>query len=252
MENESQLKHTLISAALSVAFVVSLALFAFPVPIFRYMVASFSMFLILATFYNVYRFQSLKRDSLWSVCLIMLFYGSFGTLFFLAPNHFLQYVFLGFSLIAVYLQQRIAVNIGENILASRVILTSAAFFLVISASANFYFKLPGIVYLAIVFIFCSGLSRAAYEYTPLPSITKFINALVVGLLTAEMFWALSFLPFHYSVLGLLGFCVFYFIWQLDYAYIFQTLTAKRVAFTSILLLTTILIVLAFTPWKIIS
>lgn len=251
MEKELSFKQNLFSGLLAVGFVVSLAVFAFPVPTFRFMLPSFLVFLFFAAIYNYYRFKKHPQATLWSVTLILLFYIAAGSVFLWAPNRVLQVAYLCLIGFLAFLQQRLVLNSGEGVVSSRVALTALLFFLSLSAGANYYFVLPDVVYMSVVFVFTFLLTRGTYEYTPLPNVSKHANALVVGLFATEFFWVLSFLPFHYSVLALMSFNCFFIIWQWDYAYIFKNLNLKKIIFSCLFLLSLTLFILAFTPWRVI-
>jgi len=83
------------------------------------------------------------------------------------------------------------------------------------------------LYLLGVFLVTLLLSRAFYEFVPQPNKTKWVAALALGLFSAEIFWAESFLPLHYSAQGLILLCLFYFCLILNYYHLFQTLTVKK-------------------------
>ncbi len=253
MENQIKpLTHNIASSVLTILFGVSLGYFAYPTPIFRYMAVSFVVFLLIALGYNAYFYGYEIRKYFWQIVLIMIGYGSLGIFFFLAPNEFLQILFFIIALPAIYFQQSLIANGSESLLSTRFILLSAPFFLAISAAANFYFKISGALYIAVVFIFCFFVTRGTYEYTPLGERAKYLNALVVSVITCQLVWALAFLPFHYSVLGLIAFFFYYFIWQLDYSSIFKTFNLKKALFTGSLLLVLVILLLLSTPWSVLS
>jgi hypothetical protein len=107
-------------------------------------------------------------------------------------------------------------------------------------------------YLLGVFAATSVISRAFYEFIPQPPKTKWIAAVALGLFCAELFWALSFLPFHYSAQAVILFCLFYFCLILNYYYLFNTLTLKKIQFHLALIVIASGLVVIATPWGVIQ
>jgi len=82
--------------------------------------------------------------------------------------------------------------------------------------------------------------------------TKWISAVCLGLALTEVFWAASFLPLHYSALGLLAFNVFYCAWTLCYYFLYNHLTVKKVQYHVVLALVFTALIMAVTPWQILQ
>lgn len=247
------LLHSFIRFIFALAFPFSVSYFAYPKPVFRYMAIAFGIYLITVAIYSYWQLKTAGNVSkLWPIIGLMLFFISWAGLFLLPPTYFLQYSVLALLVPLSYFMQRTLTNVGENILFNRVIFTSAAFFVTLTAGSTLYFSMPDVLYLAIVFIFSSSLARSAYELTPLDSQAKLISSLVIGMFSTEWFWVLSFLPFHYSVLGLLAFYGFYLLWYLNYSYLFHSLSNKKLIFSTLLALGCIGLVLLFTPWRVVT
>ena len=250
--DKAQTRHKLISLVLAILYPISLGLFAFPIPVFRYIMGSLLAFLILIGFYNWFYIKSQKLEPFWPTLGVVMFYGAWACMFLIAPTYFLQISFLIISLILGYFVERLAASVGEDILFGRLIVTAFAFFISASAITNYYFKLPGIIVLSGVFIFTLALARVGYEQALINAPAKLVNALVVALLSVELFWVLSFLPFHYSVLGMMVFLCFFCIWQLNYYFIFERLHLNKIVLLVGLSVLFCALAFALTPWRLVS
>lgn len=239
-----------IGVGFSALFVAILYKFSYPVPIFRYLALAFLSLLLTLAGYYYWRFSRLAIKFFWPIVLILLSFSVMAFAFFVMPNRFLQLSFLLIASSILTFQQISAFLPNGGSMANRVTINSFVFFIAISAAAHYYFRFSGIIYPIAVLSFVWVLTRATYEYTPLAGLAKNINALIMAFLTTQVFWVTSFLPFHYSVIGLLNFNVFYVLWQWDYAYIFQKLQIKQIIFNIVFIVILTLIVLLFTPWRV--
>ena len=115
---------------------------------------------------------------------------------------------------------------------------------------SYYFQLPGVLYLLIVFVSVAVVVRSSLELVPHDPIVKWVASLALGLFATELFWAVSFLPLHYSALAIFTFNVLYVLWIIYYHYLYRTLTAKQVQFHLVLALLLALVMLMSTPWSI--
>jgi len=107
-------------------------------------------------------------------------------------------------------------------------------------------------YLAGTFACSYLLARCFYEFIPQPSLIKVVISLSIALFTTETFWALTFLPFHFSAIAVVLLSVFYFCLILNYYHLFHTLTYKKIQFHLILIIIASAIAIISTPWTIIE
>ncbi len=243
--------HRIISAILSIAFLVVIQLFATPQPIFRFLIPAFFGLLAAFGFYNWLYLGWQDKWNWWVWLRPLLFLVGWFGLFFIMPNDFLRGLFLLGGLPLVYFIEALTSNVGQQLLFNEVLLTAFCFFMGAAAAAQYYPKFS-LLYTAVVFGFIALLCRASYEFTPLSAPHKSSSALIIALFTTELFWVLNFLPFHYSALALILFNLFYLCWALYYYFIFNHLTPKRIQFHLILASVFILAIVIITPWKILS
>ncbi len=243
--------HYLISGIIAVLFVVIVQFFATPLPVFRFLLPAFGLYLICVTLYN---YAVVRKDTAHSKLMLVrpvLFYLGWFGLFFIIPNTFWRGVFLLISVVLIYSIERTIGKPGEQLLFNETLLTSFAGFMTLTALSH-YFPLHGTEYLAAVFIFSLALIRASYDLMPQLPRTKWLYALVLALLLTQLFWVLSFLPLHYSALALLLFNIFTCVWTITYNFLYNQLTRQKVQFNLILAAAFTLIILSVTPWQIIQ
>ncbi len=118
--------------------------------------------------------------------------------------------------------------------------------------ANFYFPKFYPLYLPGVFFAGFFASRCFLEFAPHPPLVKNLVAAVLALLCCELFWAMSFLPLHFGSAALLLLNFFYFSLVVSYQYLFHILSFKKIQFHFAVIFFTSGLVLAATPWTIIS
>ena len=140
-------------------------------------------------------------------------------------------------------------NMAENILLNETLLIAFGLFLTCFAA---YFYLPQYEpwYLAGVFLSAALLTRSFYEAVPKSDNVKLIGALAIGLFCSELYWALNFLHFHFSVLSLVLFNIFYLCLILNYYHLFHLLNFKKIQFHLLLIAICVLLVIFSTPWSI--
>jgi hypothetical protein len=120
-------------------------------------------------------------------------------------------------------------SFGEQVLFNQILLTAFTFFISLFAF-NWYFQYSSFYFLVASFVLTTLLTRSSFASTPVPISIQWIGAIALGLFITQTYWALSFLPFHYSALGLILFAVFYCVWTLYYHYLFNHITIKKVQF----------------------
>ncbi len=241
--------HRIISAVIAILFLVVLQLFASPDPIYRFLIPAFLAYLIALAFYN--RWYLLKTDSFnfWVWLRIPLFLASWFGLFFLIPSGLGRGLFLLFSLPIIFFFESLVGNQGQQLGWNEFLLTCGAL-LISLFGFSYYFILPGVLYLLIVFVSVSLVVRTSLELVPHDPLVKWIAALALGLFATELFWVVSFLPLHYTALAIFSFNVLYVLWIIYYHYLYKTLTWKQIQFHLILALVLGIIMFVSTPWSI--
>jgi len=243
--------HKIISLAFSIGFVVIVQMFATPLPVFRYLLPAFIGYLLVFTFYNIYYLRVTDQSNPWAWVRPLLFMVGWFGLFFIIPDGFWRGVFLLAGVPIIYLVELMLGKSGQQFLFNEVLLTAFSCFLSLTAFSHYYYSVPGTVYLAACFIVTSLMVRASFESVPRNAGQKWVSSLLMGLFVTELFWALSFLPLHYSALGLILFNIFYFCWALLYHSLFDHLTARRIQYHLLLLFIFTVMILIVTPWQII-
>ena len=142
-------------------------------------------------------------------------------------------------------------NFGEHLILNEVLLIAWAMFLVALGLSD-YFRLAAPFLLGVQFVTLLLLVRSSFSFVPYRDSVRWASALAVTLFMTQLQWAVSFLPLHYSALGMLLFSGFYVLYTLCYYALFNTLTWKRVQFhVGLATMLAVLTILA-TPWKVIN
>jgi len=243
--------HKISSALASIILIVVIQLFSTPLPVFRYLFPALLVFLIGIGVYVYKYLRQTEKYNIWSVVRTVMVFAAWVGMFFIIPNSVLRGVFLLVGLPVLYYVLYTAGNTGEQLLFNELVVSAFGLFMLLASLAQ-YFARIGSWYVVVTFLLAVVLSRATLELTPQRLGTKWLGSVVIGLSMAELFWALSFLPLHYSVLGFILFAVFYAFWSLYYYYLFNHLTLRKVQFHLGLSLVFIILVLVTTPWGIIS
>lgn len=243
-------QHNLICIAIAVGFLVVLQWFAAPVPVFRYLVPAFIFYLAVVGTYNFFYLKSFGEVNLWVWLRSILFLVAAFGLYLIPPTVFLRGGFLLVALPIIYFFELTLGNVGENILFNQVVLSAFGFFLSLAAATYYFINSPSYIYVLLICIFTTLLSRASFELIPVDYRTKWVYAFALGLFTTEVFWSVSFLPLHFAALGFFILDVFYFAWVLCYYFLFNNLTPKKIQFNTALLLIVLALILISTPLSI--
>lgn len=263
-------QHKIISFVIGFGYVAMLWQLSLPQPVFRVLLPVFLLFCLAAAYYNRRYLRSIEKYNVWVLLRSILLLLSGLAIFFLLPTPAFRNLFL---LSAFFMVSFVELNLGnfsENLLVNETLLVGFGLFVGLSAAAQYFpdfqrlslhlgkwhlldwqFSLQPL-YLLGVFVAALFLARAFYEFIPQGSRTKWVAGLAIGLFCSELFWAESFLPFHYSVLALILFCLFYFCLILNYYYLFHSLTLKKIQFHLLLVGLAIALVILATPWKILA
>jgi hypothetical protein len=241
--------HRIISVLVSISFLVVVQLFATPEPIFRFLLPAFAGYLICVGIYNRFYIRSVGSFNWW-VWLRphLLLIGWFGMLMLL-PNEFFRGMYLLLGLPLLYIVEVNVSGVGEQLLFNETLLTAFAFCMGVMAAVQ-YFPRTHILYSISVFAAMSILCRTSFQSTPLDERAKWVSAMILALFTTELFWVLSFLPLHFSALGVILFNLFYFCWALYYYYVFNHLTPKKFQFHLVLAIFFTFVMIFVTRWDI--
>lgn len=243
--------HKFFSVISGLGFLVVLQMLSYPQPIFRFLVPGFLLFSFAVSLYNRWYLKHIQKYNFWVVVRMwLLFAGAFG-IFVLIPSEFLRGGFLVITVVVVAVFEYFLANFAENVFVNQTILAGFALFYTLAALTQFF---PQFRFMFIFGAFLTGalLARAFYEFIPQSDTAKTVAALALGLFAAELLLALTFLPFHFSVLTVILFNVFYFCLILNYYYLFQTLNLKKMQFHLALIVITSGLTLLATPWQILA
>lgn len=244
-------QHQIVSAGLSLGYLVVIQIFATPVPVFRFLIPAFIGYLLVVTGYNYFYLRNKAEVSVWQVIRMPLFLLSWFGLFLLVPSSVLRGLFLLAGLPIIFMLEIFIGRVGEQLLFNEVLLTAFGGYISLMAFYQ-YFQITPVIYLVVVFSLSVLLCRTSYEMTPTTSAGKWGGALVISLFVTELFWALTFLPLHYSALGVIVFSCFYSVWALYYYHLFNHLTKSKVQFHLALSALCIIVISLITPWRIIN
>lgn len=260
--------HNYISIFIGLLYLIVLQEFAVPQPIFRFLAPAVLIFSLAASAYNRWYLQQLQKYNFWVVLRqFMLFLSAFGV-FTLIPSSGLRGLFLVITVALISFFEYVLASFAENLLINQTLIVAFGFFVSLAAYCQYFpnlILLPFVrnfppawqfsmqpFYVAGVFFATLLLARSFFESIPQSSRVKLLNSVAIALFCTEVFWALTFLPLHYSALAILLFNLFYFCLILDYYYLFQILNFKKIQFHLVLIALCSSLVLFITPWRILS
>jgi hypothetical protein len=220
------------------------------------LIPAFLVFCALVSAYNYWYLRKTEKYNSWVVVrIVLLLAGLFG-IFLSIPSLGWRGAFLILSVAIIAAAQILIANFSENILINETLIAAAGLFLGILGAtlyippfSAFYLNL---LYMALVFSSSSLLARSFYEFLPHPAFVKLAGSLIIGFFTTQSFWALGFLPFHFSATAIILLNFFYFCLILNYYYLFHILNAKKIIFHFGLMAIADFVVLIFTPWNILD
>lgn len=241
--------HLIVSAAVAILFLVIVQVFATPLPVFRFLIPAFVAFVLAVAMYNRWYLRKQEQWNVWVWLRFPFFLLSWFGIFFLIPSGLGRGMFLLVSVPIIFFFESLTGNKGQQLGWNEFLLTCAALFLTLFGF-SYYFVLPGVLYLLIVFLAVAVLVRSSLELVPHQPLVKWVASLSLGLFATEIFWVISFLPLHYSALAIFTFNVLYVLWIIYYHYLYRTLTRKQIQFHLVLALMLALVMLLSTPWGI--
>ena len=246
MKNQA---HLIISGIIAILFLVIIQIFATPLPVFRFLAPAYLLYVAAVAGYNYWFLKRNNQFNVWLWLRVPFFLLSWFGLFFMIPSGVGRGLFLLVSLPIVAFFESLMGNTGQQLGWNEFLLTLVAL-LVTLFGFSYYFELPGVLYLSIVFVSVSVVVRSSLEFVPHDPRVKWVAALSLGLFATELFWTVSFLPLHYTALAVFTFNILYVLWIIYYHYLYKTLTRKQVQFHLILAVILAVVMLLSTPWSI--
>jgi hypothetical protein len=248
--SESFIKHhKLVAVCIGLLFLLVVQNFSSPIPVFRFLVPAVLAYIFFVGLYNRWYLKKIGKYNFWAVILPgLLMLAAFGA-FLVIPSQNLRGLFLTLAVVLIALAEIILGNMSENLMLNQTLVVAFGLFFSLFGA---YFYTPNFEPLYLIGIFFAGalLTRVFYESVPQPQRTKLVGSVVIGLFCAEMFWVLNFLNFHFSVLSLIMFNIFYFCLILNYYHLFHNLNFKKIQFHLLLIAFCSLMVVLATPWTV--
>lgn len=241
--------HKLISFGIGLMFLLVVQNFSLPVPIFRFLLPAVLLYLAITAAYNRWYLKQIQKYNFWALILPELMMAVAFGFFLVIHSQNLRGLFLTATVIFITFAEIVLGNMTENLMLNQTLVIAFGLFLSFFGA---YYYTPSFepVYLIGIFLGVGFLVRAFYESVPQPEKTKLIGAIAIGLFCAELFWVLNFLQFHFSVLSLILFNIFYFCLILNYYHLFHNLNFKKVQFHLFLVAVCSALVVLVTPWTI--
>jgi hypothetical protein len=243
--------HKLTSLICSVLFIVVVQLFAAPTPRFRFLIPAFFLYLGIVGLYNYAYLKFFNQYTIWNWLRMILFLIAWFALFLIIPTNALRGLFFIVGLGLIYFFERMLGNVGEQVLFNEILVSAFAFCMALFGF-HWYFQFSSLVSLLLVFTSLTLVIRSSFASIPASSYVQWVGSIALGLFMTEVFWALSFWPLHYSALALILFSIFYFCWAMQYYFLFNHVTPKKIQFHLLLSAVCIAIILLVTPWSIIK
>lgn len=241
--------HKYVSFGIGLLFLLVLQKFAVPEPIFRFLLPAFLIYLILVIAYNRWYLKKIQKYNFWDMLLPELLMAAAFGVFLVIFSQGLRGIFLVTAVFVIAFSEIILGNMAENLMLNQTLLVAFGLFFGFFGA---YFYAPNFepLYLIGVFTGASLLARTFYESVPQAPKTKLIGAVTLGLFCAELFWVLNFLQFHFSVLSLVLFNIFYFCLILNYYHLFNNLNFKKIQFHLLIIVFCSLLAVIATPWTV--
>jgi uncharacterized membrane protein HdeD (DUF308 family) len=203
---------------------------------------------VLLTGYNAFYLRTQGRYGPWVALRPALLYGAGAALFMVVPGGVTRTLFLFASFLLFAGVEYFVGSFAENVVLNETLVVAFGAFQAIFGFAQLFPKFETL-YLAMTFGASFAITRALFEFTPYSERDKITVSALVSLVCAELFWALSFLPFHSSALALALFCCYHCAAQLSLHHLYGTLTSRKVQFHFALAAVATAAVLLLTPWQ---
>ncbi|GAC1412400.1 MAG: hypothetical protein NVSMB66_1330 [Candidatus Doudnabacteria bacterium] len=239
------MSHKVFSSIIALAFLVLIQSFS---GILRHLLLAMSIYVIVVLAYNYWYLKKQNFYVFWSWIRILFFIASMIGIYLVVPNSFSKGLFLVIAPFAIFFLEARLLIASEQVLFFETLISY--FGLALGIFGDNYYLLPkSFVTLLLLGVITFLISRASFDYTPQNGQQKNFFSWFLTLCVLEISWALVFLPFHFTVLAIILFNIFYVLWIVIYYHLFNNLTVKKVAFHLILSTLLILLTLATTPWK---
>ncbi len=255
--------HNIISLIIGLGFFLILQNFS----IFRFLLPAFLIYTLLVAWYNKWYLTQSQKYNFWMILRpFLLLWSGFG-IFLILPSVGLRNVFIIVSIVVVMFFELMVGNAAENLLLNETLVISLGFYIAFGAFDQYFLKIENLnlplhlhlqniplqpFYALGIMLSTFLLARSFYEFIPKSNHSKNLAALILSLLCVELFWALSFLPFHYPFLAIILFNLFYFCLIMNHYHFFNTLNLKKIQFHLVLIIIITGLVALSTPWKILE
>ncbi|HYV33528.1 MAG TPA: hypothetical protein VE973_01635, partial [Candidatus Limnocylindria bacterium] len=231
--------HSIISFCIGLLFLIVVQEFATPEPIFRFLIPAFLLYAGGVTVYNRWYLKQVEKYNFWILIRPMLLLAAGFGIFLVIPSFGIRGIFLILTVVMITFFEFILGNLAENILLNETLIIAFGLFFAFFGAYH-YLPAPEIwnhwgwvipfLYLLGIFGGSFLLTRSFYEATPQSEKNKLVSSITIGLFCAELYWVLNFLQFHYSVLSLILFNIFYLCLILNYYHLFHNLNFKKIQF----------------------
>ncbi|MDB4940070.1 MAG: hypothetical protein JWO40_495 [Candidatus Doudnabacteria bacterium] len=238
--------HKVISSIIALVFLVLIQTTS---KVFRFLLPVMLLYFIVVMAYNYWYLKKHNFYVFWSWLRMLFFLASIVSIYFVIPSGFIKGIFLIFASAFVYFLELRLLIASEQVLFFETLLSY--FGLALGIFGNNYYLLPkNFITLILLGLATYLIARASFDYAPQSRQQKNFFAWFIAFCVLEVSWALIFLPFHFTVLAVILFNIFYVLWIITYYHLFHNLSMKKVSFHMIFSTILILLTLLSTPWKI--
>ncbi|MEZ4180244.1 MAG: hypothetical protein R3B41_01840 [Candidatus Doudnabacteria bacterium] len=243
-------KHKIFSAIVAILFVVVVQWFVSPVPVFRFLIPVFLLYLSGVMLYT-WNYLIKKDDfSFWVWLRLPMFLGTWFWLLFLVPSGLAKGLFLLLSVALIFFFTNNVGKNGQQLAWNQYLITLFGVIIGISGFSFYFEEVNGLIFLIGLFGLVLLGTRTAVQQIPHPNSVKWLVSLVMALFAVELQWIMLFLPLHYTVLSVFIFNILYLLWAIYYHYLYQTLNQKQIQFNFLMILLLSILILLTTPWSI--
>jgi hypothetical protein len=244
--------HKIVSVALGLVFMITLQAFSNPQPVFRFLIPAFIVVLAITFFYNRYYLRVQNKYKLWVAVRPLLLQVSAFLFYIVLLNSFFRGIFFVVAVFLIAIFEMFLAKYSENIFLNETLLGAFGFCFAFLAFSQEYFYTYTPLFAVGIFVALFLLARSFYEFLPITDKAKTLNALLIAFLSAQVFWVVNFLPFHYSAISLLLLNFFYVALVLNYYYLLHTLSKQKIKFYLSLSAISMVLVFSATPWSIVD
>jgi hypothetical protein len=240
------MRHKIVSSLIALGFLVLTQIFN---KVFRFLLPVMLFYLAVVMAYNYWYLKKNNLYVFWSWVRPLFFLGAMLSIYFVVPTNLLRGVFLIFAVAFIYfLEVRVLIP-SEQVLFFETLVSYFGLSMGIFGN-NFYLLPKNFITLLLLGAVTYLISRSSFDYVPQSDQQKNFFSWFLAFCMLEISWALVFLPFHFTVLAVILFNIFYVLWIIIYYYLFHNLSVKKISFHMIFSTILILLTLIATPWKI--